>query len=82
MAANNLAWMLAEDGRLDDAMKYATVAADEMPDLPEAQDTLGWVYLRKNLPGHAETSFQRAVSLAPQNDTYKRHLQQARDASR
>jgi len=82
VAANNLAWMMAEDGRLDEAMKYATVAAEELPDLPEAQDTLGWVYLRKNLPGHAQTSFQRALNLAPQNATYKQHLQQAIDAAR
>jgi superkiller protein 3 len=77
VAANNLAWMLAEDGDVDAALKYALIAVDGMADRPEAHDTLGWVYLKKHLPGHAETSFRRATELAPQNDTYKAHLKQA-----
>jgi tetratricopeptide (TPR) repeat protein len=77
VAANNLAWMLAEDGDLDHALTYASIAVDGMSDRPEAHDTLGWVYLKKHLLGHAQTSFQRALELAPQNDTYKAHLREA-----
>jgi len=69
--------MLAEDGDLDRALTYASIAVDGMSDRPEAHDTLGWVYLKKHLLGHAQTSFQRALELAPQNDTYKAHLKEA-----
>jgi uncharacterized protein HemY len=69
--------MLVEDGVLDRALTYAAIAVDGMSDRPEAHDTLGWVYLKKHLPGHAQTSFQRAVELAPQNETYKAHLREA-----
>ena len=77
VAANNLAWMLAEDGRYDDALRYASVATEEMRDRPEAQDTLGYIYLQKDLPVHALPAFQRAVELAPQNALYRKHLQEA-----
>ena len=74
--------MLAEDGDLDSALKYASIAVAGMGDRPEAHDTLGWVYLKKQLPGHAETSFRRAIELAPQNETYKTHMKEASAAIR
>jgi Tfp pilus assembly protein PilF len=77
VAANNLAWMLAEDGKYDDALKLATVAVEEMRDRPEPQDTLGWIYLQKNLPVHAMPAFQRALELSPANPLYKKHLEEA-----
>ena len=77
VAANNLAWMNAEDGRLDEAVRLATVAADVLKDRAEAQDTLGWVYLRKDLPVHAVPALARAVELAPSNALYHHHLGQA-----
>ncbi len=80
VAANNLAWMLAEDGQLDEAMRLATIAAEEMHDRPEANDTLGWVYLQKKLPAQATASFQRAVELAPSNKLYADHLAAAKNA--
>ena len=73
VAANNLAWMYAEAGRLDDALKLATVAAEELK-RPEAEDTLGWVYYRKGLAQHAIASFERAVAKAPENPVYQYHL--------
>jgi len=82
VAANNLAWMLSEDGHLDQALQYATVAAQELRNRPEPQDTLGYIYLQKKLPIHAVPAFERAVQLAPANATYKAHLAQAKRASR
>jgi tetratricopeptide (TPR) repeat protein len=73
VAANNLAWMYAEDGRLDEALKLATVATEQLK-RPEADDTLGWVYYRKGLAQHAITAFERAVSKAPDNPIYYYHL--------
>jgi len=73
VAANNLAWMYAESGRLDDALKLATVAQDQLK-RPESEDTLGWVYYRKGLWQHAIASFERAISKAPTNPVYQYHL--------
>jgi tetratricopeptide (TPR) repeat protein len=73
VAANNLAWMYAESGRLDEALKLATVATEQLK-RPEADDTLGWVYYRKGLEEHAITAFQRALSKAPDNPVYHYHL--------
>jgi tetratricopeptide (TPR) repeat protein len=73
VAANNLAWMYAEDGRLDEALKLATVAQAQLK-RPEADDTLGWVYYRKGLVQHAISAFERAAAKAPTNPTYQYHL--------
>jgi tetratricopeptide (TPR) repeat protein len=73
VAANNLAWIYAEAGRLDEALKLATVAQEQLK-RPEAEDTLGWVYYRKGLMQHAIASFERAVSKAPANPVYQYHL--------
>jgi tetratricopeptide (TPR) repeat protein len=74
VAANNLAWMLAEDGHLDDALRLATVAREQLRQRPEAEDTMGWVYYKKNLPGHAIPAFERALERAPDNPVYHYHL--------
>jgi tetratricopeptide (TPR) repeat protein len=81
VAANNLAWMMSEDGDLDNALKLATVATEELRDRPEPHDTLGSIYLQKQLPVHALPAFQRAVELAPQNALYKKHLEEAQARS-
>jgi tetratricopeptide (TPR) repeat protein len=65
--------MYAESGRLDDALKLATVAQDQLK-RPESEDTLGWVYYRKGLWQHAIASFERAISKAPANPVYQYHL--------
>ena len=73
VAANNLAWIYAEDGRLDEALKLATVAQTQLK-RPESEDTLGWVYYRKGLWQHAIASFERAAAKAPSNPVYQYHL--------
>jgi Flp pilus assembly protein TadD len=73
VAANNLAWMYAEAGRLDEALKLATVAQSQLK-RPEAEDTLGWVYYRKGLMQHAIASFERAATKAPNNPVYQYHM--------
>ena len=80
VAANNLAWMLAEDGRYDEALRWAAVATDVLRARPEPQDTLGWIRLKMNQPTEALASFQRAHDLAPQTRVYQEHLQAAREA--
>ena len=73
VAANNLAWIYAEAGRLDEALKFATVAQERLK-RPESDDTLGWVYYKKGLLQHAITSFERAATKAPRNPVYQYHL--------
>ncbi len=65
--------MYAETGRLDEALKLATVAQAQLK-RPEADDTLGWVYYRKGLLQHAIASFERAANKAPNNPVYQYHL--------
>jgi tetratricopeptide (TPR) repeat protein len=74
VAANNLAWLYAEDGRLDEAVRLAGVAGEVLRDRPEPQDTLGWAYYRKGLPVLALTAFEQALELAPDNPVYHYHL--------
>ncbi|MCL4685325.1 tetratricopeptide repeat protein [Myxococcota bacterium] len=51
VAKNNLAYLLAEQGdQLDRALELAQQAKAEMPDSPNAADTLGWVLLKKGIP--------------------------------
>jgi tetratricopeptide (TPR) repeat protein len=91
IAANNLAWILAEEGKdLDEALRLAELAARAAPDRPEIHDTLGWVYYRKDLPTLAIAPFEKSVSQAPDSPVYHYHLglahaksgnvEQARDA--
>jgi tetratricopeptide (TPR) repeat protein len=48
-AANNLAWILVENGgNLDVALAHAQTARERQPDDPYVADTLGWIYYKKN----------------------------------
>jgi Tfp pilus assembly protein PilF len=75
VAANNLAWMIAEEGRdLDRALQLAQTAAELLPNRPEVQDTIGWIYYRKEMPTLAIRPFQESISKDPGNPTYHYHL--------
>jgi tetratricopeptide (TPR) repeat protein len=75
VAANNLAWILAEEGNdLDEALRLAQRAVADAPERAEIQDTLGWVYYRKELPTLAVPAFEKSTSLAPDNPLYHYHL--------
>jgi tetratricopeptide (TPR) repeat protein len=50
VAANNLAWIYAESDRnLDRALELAQNASRQHPNDPQIADTLGWVYVKKDL---------------------------------
>lgn len=74
VAANNLAWLYAEEGNLDEALKLAEVAAEMLPDRAEVQDTLGWVYYRKNLSALAIAPFEQSIAKDASNPIYHYHL--------
>jgi tetratricopeptide (TPR) repeat protein len=82
VAANNLAWIYADEQQnLDVALQLAERAAEQMPDYAEALDTLGWVYYRKQLPLLAVEPFERAVEKDPENAAFHYHLGMALAAS-
>jgi len=75
VAANNLAWIMAENGGdLNQALQLAQSATSATPDVPEIMDTLGWVYLKKDLPALAIPLFERSAEKQPANATYPYHL--------
>lgn len=75
MAANNLAWLLAESGGdLDLALQLARRAQAQAHDSPEVADTVGWVAYKKGLSDLAVASLAQAVRLAPGRATYRYHL--------
>ena len=48
VAANNLAYMYAEDGvNLDQALELAVTAKKSLPESAQVDDTLGWILLQK-----------------------------------
>lgn len=75
VAANNLAWLMAETGgNLDVALQLAQTAVQQMPNVPQVNDTLGWVYYKKDLPQMAVTAFEQSVEQDPNNAGYRYHL--------
>jgi tetratricopeptide (TPR) repeat protein len=72
---NNLAYLLAEHGGdLDDALTKAQRAKQLLPNLAEVSDTLGWIYLKKNLSDNAIDIFRDLVTKVPTEATYRYHL--------
>jgi tetratricopeptide (TPR) repeat protein len=75
VASNNLAWMYVEDGgNLDLALQLAQNAKSRLPNRPEVNDTLGWVYYKKDLATLALPALREAVDKDPSNPTYQYHL--------
>jgi tetratricopeptide (TPR) repeat protein len=64
VALNNLAYTLASTDT-DGALKYAQQAAELAPDNATVQDTLGWVYYRKQIYSTAVTYLKTAVAKEP-----------------
>jgi tetratricopeptide (TPR) repeat protein len=66
VAANNLAWIYAEaDENLDLALELAQTAKAELPNSPEVNDTLGWVYYKRGLGTLAVTFLEEASRQGP-----------------
>jgi len=75
VAANNLAWIYQEEGgKLDEALRLAQAAATRLPESPEVQDTIGMIYVKKELPALAVSAFERSIDKAPDNPSYHYHL--------
>ena len=75
VAGNNLAWLLVENGgNLEEALKLAQMAKERSPENPAISDTLGWIYLKKNVPGTAISEFKNALQREPNNPMFNYHL--------
>jgi Tfp pilus assembly protein PilF len=75
VAANNLAWIHAENGgNLDSALALAKTADAALPHQPEVRDTLGWVYYKKGMLPLAVATLENSVQLSPQDPTASYHL--------
>jgi tetratricopeptide (TPR) repeat protein len=69
-AQNDLAYLLARRGEsLPEATELAQEARASRPDSPEIADTLGYVYLRRELGEAALVQFDAAVELAEPEST-------------
>ena len=80
-ALNNLAYFIAENnGDLNEALGYAQRAKQKLPSFSEITDTLGWIYLKKNLTDNAVDSFRSLVAQSPQNPIYHYHYAMALNA--
>ena len=75
VAANNLAYILAEQGRdLQSALGYAQMARKKRPESPITADTLGWVYYKLGNYVLAREQARFAVSKQPGNSAFLYHL--------
>jgi len=73
-AANNLAWLLSEEGaNLDQALAYAQTAREQQPNDPSVADTLGWIYYKKNAYLKASSLLKEAAEKAPNNPVIHYH---------
>ena len=65
IAANNLAWMIADNkrGNLDEALKFAQETVDKNSKIAGFHDTLGWVNYKKGFYSQAVESFRKAIAL-------------------
>ncbi len=74
-AMNNLAYLYTEENKnLDRALELAKEVARKLPDNPDVADTLGWIYVMKNMYSQAEPYLQIAISAKPDNPTIIYHM--------
>jgi putative PEP-CTERM system TPR-repeat lipoprotein len=75
VAANNLAWIYAENGgNLDLALQLAQTASEALPDQAEVSDTLGWIYYKKQMMPRAVSALRHSLDLDPKNALASYHL--------
>ncbi len=74
-AANNLAWNLTErGGNIDEALGFAQVVKEQMPDNGAVMDTLGWIYYLKGSYLNAIAEFEDSLTQNPDNPVINLHL--------
>jgi len=75
VASNDLAYvMLQQGGNVDVAFAMAQNARRQLPDNPNAADTLGWAFYHKQVYASAVNLFKEALKKEPDNALYNYHL--------
>jgi Tfp pilus assembly protein PilF len=75
VAANNLAWLMCEQNRsLDAALELAKTALSVLPDEPNVNDTLGWLYFKNGNYQEAITALSNSVLKDPKRYDTRYHL--------
>jgi len=75
IVANNLAFIYAEQGtKLDVALQLASSAKQQMPDSAVVDDTLGWVYYKKDLATMGVGPLEESRKKEPNNPEILFHL--------
>ncbi|MBW2386442.1 MAG: tetratricopeptide repeat protein, partial [Deltaproteobacteria bacterium] len=73
-ARNNLALLLREVGRLDEALETAQAAYARAPEEVIVLDTLGWLFVAHGLPQRAVALLRKAHERAPNSTEIQYHL--------
>ena len=77
-ALNNLAYLKAESGvDLDQALSYAQRAQQKQPNNPEIQDTVAFIYVRKQLTDDGLRMLRILVAQKPDRALFHLHLAMA-----
>jgi tetratricopeptide (TPR) repeat protein len=75
VAANNLAWLHTErDQNLDLALQLAQRAKQRLSSDPRVNDTLGWIYYKKDLVEQAIPLLEESVRDDAGNPLHQYHL--------
>jgi tetratricopeptide (TPR) repeat protein len=75
VVANNLAMIYADGGtNIDAALELARTAKRGLPNIPEVDDTLGWVYYQNNLPSLALGPLRDSLNERPDQPEVLYHL--------
>ena len=74
IALNNLAFIKAEEGvDLDEALTMAQRARQKLPSSVDVMDTLGWIYIKKNLSDDAVRTFRELTQTEPSRASFHLH---------
>jgi tetratricopeptide (TPR) repeat protein len=75
LVMNNLAYLMADTGgNLDEALRLAQSASRNQPANTALSDTVGWIYVKKNLPDSAIQILSNVVQKDPAQAVYRYHL--------
>jgi tetratricopeptide (TPR) repeat protein len=78
LVLNNLAYLIVEtNGDPTLALSYAQQAKQRLPTFLEVKDTIGWIYMKKNMPESAIDELKPLVQQAPLNPIYHYHYAMA-----
>jgi len=72
---NNLAFAMVEtNGNLDEALRLAQRAVRKVPEQPVFVDTLGWIYVKRNMTASAVQVLDGVVKKQPDNPVFSYHF--------